>query len=107
MLMMLDNRHKCRAGPSRASATVYQRILNGKNGRRQRTAPEVYSVSGPIQFGLLKKPEFLQGKTGLELPTIHIDQCSREVKTCHTGPDGGLTKVEIWVRKCLIFLPIF
>ncbi|KAL3090402.1 hypothetical protein niasHS_006854 [Heterodera schachtii] len=77
MLMMKLNVHKNGVGPSSESATVYERILNGKNGRRVENEPEVYS-----------------GKTGLDLPTIHLDKFETEVKACHTGPDGGLTKVQ-------------
>uniref|UniRef100_A0A914HBT6 PPM-type phosphatase domain-containing protein n=1 Tax=Globodera rostochiensis TaxID=31243 RepID=A0A914HBT6_GLORO len=66
-----------RAGRSSESAAVYERILNGRNGRRVESVPEVYS-----------------GKTGLDLPSIHLDKFTSEVKACHTGPDGGLTKVQ-------------
>ncbi|KAI1714733.1 protein phosphatase 2C domain-containing protein [Ditylenchus destructor] len=58
------------------SSTIYERILNGKNGRKVNT-PEVYS-----------------GKTGLDLPVIHLDKLSSEIRSCYTGPDGGLTKVQ-------------
>lgn len=36
----------------------------------------------------------LQGKTGLDLPNIHIAPLLMPVKACHTGPDGGLTRVQ-------------
>jgi hypothetical protein len=35
-----------------------------------------------------------QGKTGLDLPNIHIGPLELDVMACHTGPDGGLTRVQ-------------
>lgn len=76
--MMLDH-HQPSPGPSSSSsaAPVFERIMNGKNGHRMQTAPEVYS-----------------GKTGLDLPNIHVGPLLPSVRACHTGPDGGLTKVQ-------------
>uniref|UniRef100_A0AC35TKY6 PPM-type phosphatase domain-containing protein n=1 Tax=Rhabditophanes sp. KR3021 TaxID=114890 RepID=A0AC35TKY6_9BILA len=54
---------------------VTECILNGKNGKKIST-PEIYS-----------------GKTGLDLPVIHLDVLSLQVKASFTGPDGGLTRV--------------
>lgn len=86
MLMMLEQQQhqpSLRAGnaaaTSNAAAPVFERILNGKMGRRRRlqNAPEVYS-----------------GKTGLDLPNIHIGALQTPITTCYTGPDGGLTRVQ-------------
>uniref|UniRef100_A0A915D3Q7 Uncharacterized protein n=1 Tax=Ditylenchus dipsaci TaxID=166011 RepID=A0A915D3Q7_9BILA len=61
---------------SPVASTIYERILNGKNGRRVEV-PEVYA-----------------GKTGLDLPVIHLARLSSDIRSCYTGPDGGLTKVQ-------------
>jgi hypothetical protein len=57
------------------STLIYERILNGKNGRKV-DVPEVYS-----------------GKTGLDLPIIHLEQFSHTIRATFSGPDGGLTNV--------------
>uniref|UniRef100_A0A7E4ULJ7 PPM-type phosphatase domain-containing protein n=1 Tax=Panagrellus redivivus TaxID=6233 RepID=A0A7E4ULJ7_PANRE len=61
--------------PLDPSGLLYDRILNGKNGRKVEI-PETYS-----------------GKTGLDLPVIHLAEFKTTVKSCFTGPDGGLTQV--------------
>ncbi|KAE9552159.1 hypothetical protein FO519_004634 [Halicephalobus sp. NKZ332] len=58
------------------NSVLYEKILNGRN-RKKADIPETYS-----------------GKTGLDLPVIHLGKMSKKVKSCFTGPDGGLTKVQ-------------
>lgn len=65
------------------STLIYERILNGKNGRKV-DVPEVYS-----------------DKTGLELPIIHLDKFSHTIRAAFSGPDGGLTNVSIY-KLCLL-----
>jgi hypothetical protein len=59
------------------SSLIYERILNGKNGRKV-DVPEIYS-----------------GKTGLDLPVIHLDKFQTAVRAAYSGPDGGLTNVSL------------
>lgn len=59
------------------NSIIYDRILNGKNGRKVQI-PEIYA-----------------GKTGLDLPAIQLDELSTKIRSCYTGPDGGLTKVTV------------
>lgn len=40
-------------------------------------------------------PEVYAGKTGLDLPVIYLEPMSREVYADFSGPDGGLTKVNV------------
>lgn len=54
---------------------IYERILNGRNGKK------------------VEIPETYAGKTGLDLPVIHLDVLKKQIRSCFTGPDGGLTKV--------------
>ncbi|KAI6183845.1 Protein phosphatase 2C (PP2C)-like domain-containing protein [Aphelenchoides bicaudatus] len=58
------------------ASLIYERILNGKNGRKV-DVPEVYA-----------------GKTGLDLPIIHLDKFSHIIRAAVSGPDGGLTNVQ-------------
>ncbi|KAI6172365.1 Protein phosphatase 2C (PP2C)-like domain-containing protein [Aphelenchoides besseyi] len=58
------------------SSLIYERILNGRNGRKVEL-PEIYS-----------------GKTGLDLPVIQLDSLSPSIRAAYTGPDGGLTNVQ-------------
>jgi hypothetical protein len=58
------------------SSLVYDRVLNGRNGRKV-DVPEIYS-----------------GKTGLDLPVIHLDKFSHSIRSAFSGPDGGLTNVQ-------------
>ncbi|KAF7636960.1 PPM-type phosphatase domain-containing protein [Meloidogyne graminicola] len=71
LLLALDHRFGP-AGTSKESQTLY----NNEN-KKVKNAPEVYS-----------------GKTGLDLPNIHVGPLALSVKACHTGPDGGLTCVQ-------------
>src|SRR5687767_12337222 len=57
------------------NSVIYDRVLNGKNGRK------------------VEIPEIYAGKTGLDLPSIQLDELSPTIRSCYTGPDGGLTKV--------------
>lgn len=59
------------------NSVIYERILNGKNGRKV-DVPEIYS-----------------GKTGLDLPVIHLDKFSHSIRSAFSGPDGGLTNVSV------------
>jgi len=59
------------------SALIYERILNGKNGRKV-DVPEIYA-----------------GKTGLDLPVINLDKFSHVISSAYSGPDGGLTNVSL------------
>ncbi|CAD5212377.1 unnamed protein product [Bursaphelenchus okinawaensis] len=58
------------------STLIYERIMNGRNGRKM-VLPEIYS-----------------GKTGLDLPVIFLDKFDRALRASYTGPDGGLTHVQ-------------
>lgn len=57
------------------SALVYERVLNGRNGRK------------------LNLPEIYSGKTGLDLPVIQLDHLDQALRAAFTGPDGGLMNV--------------
>lgn len=66
------------------SSVIYEKILNGKNGRKV-AIPETYS-----------------GKTGLDIPVIQLAEFSASVRSCYTGPEGGLTKVPLCVSLTVI-----
>ncbi|CAK5084940.1 unnamed protein product [Meloidogyne enterolobii] len=70
LLLSLDHR----LGPA---GTSTENNFQSRNGKKRQSAPEVYS-----------------GKTGLDLPNIHIGPLSMPIKACHTGPEGGLTCVQ-------------
>uniref|UniRef100_A0A915M8V8 PPM-type phosphatase domain-containing protein n=1 Tax=Meloidogyne javanica TaxID=6303 RepID=A0A915M8V8_MELJA len=67
LLLSLDHR----LGPA---GTSTENNFQTRNGKKRQSAPE--------------------GKTGLDLPNIHIGPLSLPVKACHTGPEGGLTCVQ-------------
>lgn len=72
-----------------ASSLVYERILNGRNGRK------------------VQEPEIYSGKTGVDLPLIHLDKLFHPVRAAFSGPAGGLTNVSIIYFKCFKCLECF
>lgn len=61
------------------SSVIYDRVLNGRNGRKV-DVPETYA-----------------GKTGLDLPVIHLDKFSHSIRSAFSAPEGGLTNVSTYV----------
>uniref|UniRef100_A0A914P1T8 PPM-type phosphatase domain-containing protein n=1 Tax=Panagrolaimus davidi TaxID=227884 RepID=A0A914P1T8_9BILA len=67
--------HDIKATDFAEDNVIYERILTGRHGKKVEI-PETYS-----------------GKTGLDLPVIHLAPLKKHVRSCYTGPDGGLTRV--------------
>ncbi|TMS33835.1 hypothetical protein L596_001526 [Steinernema carpocapsae] len=69
--------------PSSDNSFISQCITAGRHGRP--TLPEIYA-----------------GKTGLDLPVIHLQTLRVDVKATDTGPEGGLTQVEEMRRNPIV-----
>ncbi|KAK0393334.1 hypothetical protein QR680_000157 [Steinernema hermaphroditum] len=67
--------HDPNSTPSSDNSFISQCITAGRHGRQP--LPEIYA-----------------GKTGLDLPVIHLQKLRVDVKATDTGPEGGLTQVE-------------
>uniref|UniRef100_A0A1I8A5B2 PPM-type phosphatase domain-containing protein n=1 Tax=Steinernema glaseri TaxID=37863 RepID=A0A1I8A5B2_9BILA len=69
--------------PSSDNSFISQCITAGRHGRQP--LPEIYA-----------------GKTGLDLPVIHLQKLRVDVKATDTGPEGGLTQVEEMRRSPIV-----